>query len=85
MFMNTMNREEGFNTMNRGQGFNTMNREEGFMTRGYRQPRQMVMDITSPPPQDIALENILDMRNYNGVLRKKIKRSKKQSKRKVRR
>ena len=60
--------------MNRGQGFNAMNHGQGFMATGYRRPRQMVMDITSPPPQDIPLESIVDMRNYNVVLKKKSKR-----------
>ena len=77
-----MNLGQGFNAMNRGQGFN---RGQGLMATGYRRPRQMAMDITAPPPQDIPLESIVDMRNYNAVLKKKSKRSKKQSKRKARR
>lgn len=71
--------------MNLGQGFNDMNRGRGFMATGYRRLRQMVMDITSPPPQDIPLESIVDMWNYNEILKKKSKGQKKQSKRKARR
>ena len=67
-----------------GNLYETLEAETGMAT-GYRRPRQMAMDITSQPPQDIPLESIVDMRNYNAVLKKKSKRSKKQSKRKARR